>query len=132
MHCRYSNCASVTTFQHGFRRGEIVELSKEYPFALTLTRVSVHEARQYTRTAILLLAAPRSPGVLFQLRRYDEFIDAAQLRMIEEPNDASIRYLLGFAYVAVGEYQLAIHVLGSTGLPDTVLQKSISILSYII
>jgi TolB-like protein/cytochrome c-type biogenesis protein CcmH/NrfG len=62
------------------------------------------------------------PGVLFQLRRYEEFIDAAQMRMIEEPNDAGIRYLLGFAYVAVGEYQLAIHVLGSTGLPDTVLE----------
>lgn len=74
-----------------------------------------------TETALQINPHP-DPGVLFQLRRYDEFIDAAQLRMIEEPNDASIRYLLGFAYVAVGEYQLAIHVLGSTGLPDTVLQ----------
>ena len=72
-------------------------------------------------TALQLNPYP-DPGVLFQLRRYDELIDAAQMRMIEEPNDAGIRYLLGFAYVAVGEYQLAIHVLGSTGLPDTVLQ----------
>jgi TolB-like protein/tetratricopeptide (TPR) repeat protein len=71
-------------------------------------------------TALQLNPYP-DPGVLFQLRRYDEFIDAAQMRMIEQPNDASIRYLLGFAYVAVGEYQLALHVLGSTGLPDTVL-----------
>ena len=75
-------------------------------------------------TALELKPHP-DPGVLFQLRRYDEFIDAAQMRMIEEPNDASIRYLLGFAYVAVGEYQLAIHVLGSTGLPDTVLQDKL-------
>jgi len=75
-------------------------------------------------TALQLNPYP-DPGVLFQLRRYHELIDAAQLRMIEEPNDASIRYLLGFAYVAVGEYQLAIHVLGSTGLPDTVLEDKL-------
>ena len=72
-------------------------------------------------TALRLNPYP-DPGVLFQLRRYEELIDTAQMRMIEEPNDASIRYLLGFAYVAVGEHQLAIHVLGSTGLPDTVLE----------
>ena len=47
------------------------------------------------------------------------------MRMIEEPNDAGVRYLLGFAYVAVGEYQLAIHVLGSTGLPDSVLEDKL-------
>lgn len=71
-------------------------------------------------TALRLEPEP-SPGVLFQLRRYDELIEEAQMRMIDDPTDADIRYLLGFAYVAKGEYELAIHVLGSTGLPDTVM-----------
>jgi TolB-like protein/Flp pilus assembly protein TadD len=71
-------------------------------------------------TALQLTPEP-GLGVLFQLRRYDALIDAAQLGMIDYPDDPSIRYLLGFAYVAVGEFELAIHVLGSTGLPDTAL-----------
>jgi TolB-like protein/Flp pilus assembly protein TadD len=71
-------------------------------------------------TALRIQPDP-DPGVLFQLRRYDEFIDAAQLRMLEEPDDIPIRYLLGFAYQATGQFDLAIHVLGSTGLPDNVL-----------
>ena len=69
----------------------------------------------------LQLNPDTDPGILFQLRRYDEFIDVAQMSMIDYPDDASIRYLLGFAYVAVGEFELAIHVLGSTGLPDAAL-----------
>jgi hypothetical protein len=41
--------------------------------------------------------------------------------MIEEPNDANVRYLLAFAYQAVGQFEAAVHVLSSTGLPDSVL-----------
>ena len=69
-------------------------------------------------TALQLEPEP-SPGVLFQLRRYEELIDEAQFRMIDEPDDVAIRYLLAFAYMATGQYELAIHVLGSTGLPDS-------------
>ena len=73
----------------------------------------------------LSLESETSPGVLFNLRLYDEFIDAAQYRMIEEPNDMDIRYLLGFAYIAKGDYDLAIHVLGSTGLPGAMFNDLI-------
>lgn len=73
----------------------------------------------------LSLESETSPGVLFNLRMYDEFIDAAQFRMIEEPNDIDIRYLLGFAYMATGRYDLAIHVLGSTGVAESVAQGKI-------
>jgi len=60
-------------------------------------------------------------GVLFQLRRYAELIDAAEFLMIEEPDDVEIRYLLARAYDATGAYESAIYVLSSTGLPDSIL-----------
>jgi TolB-like protein/Tfp pilus assembly protein PilF len=60
-------------------------------------------------------------GLLFQMRRYDELIDVAEFLMIEVPEDIDVRYLLAFAYQAVGRFESAIHVLSSTGLPDTVL-----------
>jgi tetratricopeptide (TPR) repeat protein len=62
-----------------------------------------------------------SVGLLFQMRRYEELIDVAEFLMIEEPNNADVRYLLAFAYVATNRFEAAIHVLGSTGLPDTIL-----------
>jgi tetratricopeptide (TPR) repeat protein len=71
-------------------------------------------------TALRLEPSP-SPGLLFNLRRYDELIDVAEMRMIEEPNDYDVRYLLGFAYTATGRYEQAIRVLGSTGLPDSLI-----------
>lgn len=72
------------------------------------------------KTALLLEPSP-SLGLLLNLRRYDELIDAAEFMMIEDPDDIEIRYLLAFAYVAVGDFEPAIYVLSSTGLPDTVL-----------
>jgi TolB-like protein/tetratricopeptide (TPR) repeat protein len=70
------------------------------------------------------LAVDPTPGigVLYLLRRYDELIDEAELLMIEEPEDIELRYLLAFAYTATEKYDLAIHVLGSTGMPDTILE----------
>ena len=59
--------------------------------------------------------------MLYLLQRYDELIDEAELLMIEEPEDIELRYLLAFAYNATEKYDLAIHVLGSTGMPDTLL-----------
>ena len=55
------------------------------------------------------------------MRRYDELIPAGEELMIDEPGDVIVRYLLGFAYHATGDYESAIWVLSSTGLPDTVM-----------
>ena len=74
-----------------------------------------------TETALRLESSP-SLGLLFQLRRYEELIDIAEFRMIEQPDDVEVRYLLAFAYVAEGQFESAIHVLGSAGLPDSVLE----------
>ncbi len=70
-------------------------------------------------TALLLEPEP-GIGLLFRMRRYDELIDIAEFLMIEEPEDIMVRYLLGFAYSAKGQYESAIHVLTSAGLPDLV------------
>ena len=71
-------------------------------------------------TASRLSPAP-SIGLLFRMRRYDELIDAAEILMIEEPNDVEVRYLLAFAYNTTGQYGSAVRVLVSTGLPDTTM-----------
>lgn len=71
-------------------------------------------------TALELETSP-GIGLLFQLRRHEELIDVAEFLMIDEPGNAEIRYLLGFSYVATGAFESAIRILGSTGLPDSVL-----------
>ena len=68
-------------------------------------------------TALALEPEP-GIGLLFQMRRYDELIDTAEFLMIEYPEDINIRYLLAFAYQATGQFESAIHILGSTGLMD--------------
>jgi len=60
-------------------------------------------------------------GLLFHMRRYPELIDTAEFLMIEEPGDINVRYLLAFAYNTVGQFESAIHVLSTTGLPDSML-----------
>ena len=54
-------------------------------------------------TAKVLNPTP-SIGLLFKMRRYDELIDAAEVRMIDEPDDVEVRYLLAFAYNTTGQY----------------------------
>ena len=71
-------------------------------------------------TALRLEPSP-SVGMLFQLRHYDELIDTAEFLMIEEPDDVVVRYLLAFAYVTTGAFEPAIRILGSTGLPDSIM-----------
>jgi TolB-like protein/tetratricopeptide (TPR) repeat protein len=63
-------------------------------------------------------------GLLIKMRRYEEFIDIAEFLMIDQPHDMMIRYLLGFAYNATGNYEGAIRVLRSTGLPDILLEQT--------
>ena len=67
---------------------------------------------------------PNGIGVLFKSRKYEELIDEAELRMIEEPQDRYLRYLLSFGYNATGQYDAAIRMLRLTGLPGTVIPEA--------
>lgn len=69
------------------------------------------------------LAPTPSIGLLFQMRRYDQLIDEAEILMIDEPEDVVVRYLLASAYNTAEEYALAVRVLSSTGLPDSILNR---------
>ncbi len=69
----------------------------------------------------LRLESPPSLGTLFELGRYVELIEAAEFLMIERPDDVEVRYLLALAYDATGNYESAVYILSSTGLPDSVL-----------
>ena len=60
-------------------------------------------------------------GLLYRMRRYQELIDTAELLMIDEPHDVVLRYLLAFGYNATGQFEAALRILKSTGLPDSVL-----------
>jgi len=72
------------------------------------------------KTALRLEPEP-GVGLLFRMRRYQDLIDAAEFLMIDEPEDIDLRYLLAFAYTATGQFEAAIHILGTTGLPDSVM-----------
>jgi tetratricopeptide (TPR) repeat protein len=71
-------------------------------------------------TALALEPEP-GVGLLFKMRRYGELIDDAEMLVIEEPDDMMLRYLLAFAYTATGQFESAIWVLSSTGLPESVM-----------
>ncbi len=77
-----------------------------------------------TETTLRLAPSP-SISLLLRLRRYGELIEVAELRMIEAPDDMDVRHLLAFAYSATGAFQPAIHVLSSTGLPDSALNNQV-------
>jgi TolB-like protein/Tfp pilus assembly protein PilF len=65
---------------------------------------------------------PNGIGVLFKIRRYEDMIAVAEFAMIDQPDDLLLRSLLALAYNATGQYESAIHVLSTTGLPDTVFK----------
>jgi TolB-like protein/tetratricopeptide (TPR) repeat protein len=71
-------------------------------------------------TALRLEPEP-GVGLLFRMRRYQELIDIGEFLMIEEPEDVDLRYLLAFGYTVTGQSEAAIHILGTTGLPDSVM-----------
>jgi TolB-like protein/Tfp pilus assembly protein PilF len=60
-------------------------------------------------------------GLLFLMRRYQDLIDIAEFLMIEEPGDTPLRFLLAFSYNATGQFESAIRILSTTGLPDSLL-----------
>jgi TolB-like protein/Tfp pilus assembly protein PilF len=57
-------------------------------------------------------------GLLFKMRRYDEMIDKAELRMIDYPEDVQMRVYLAFAYSATGQFDAAIRIISTSGLLD--------------
>jgi len=75
-------------------------------------------------TALQLEPEP-SIGLLFLMRRYEELIAIAEFMVIEQPQDVKIRYLLAFAYNATGQFESAIHILSTTGQPDTFLEERV-------
>lgn len=64
---------------------------------------------------------PNGIGILFKARRFEEMIDIAEFAMIDQPQDLQLRAILAVAYNATGQYDSAIYVLSTTGLPDSVL-----------
>ena len=81
-------------------------------------------------TALRLAPSP-TMSLMSHFRRYDAMIEIGEDRIFEEPGDVETRYLLAFAYGATGAHEQAIHVLSSTGLPDSVLNdQARSLLEY--
>jgi TolB-like protein/tetratricopeptide (TPR) repeat protein len=64
---------------------------------------------------------PGGIGILWKMRRYEEMIDLAEFAVIEEPHNLRLRSILAVAYNAVGRYESALHILSTTGLPDSIL-----------
>jgi tetratricopeptide (TPR) repeat protein len=58
-------------------------------------------------------------GLLFKMRRYDEMIEKAELRMIDFPEDVQIRVYLAFAYSATGRFDAAIRIISTSGVLDS-------------
>jgi TolB-like protein/tetratricopeptide (TPR) repeat protein len=75
-------------------------------------------------TALRLEPEP-GVGLLFLMRRYEELIDQAEFMVIERPQDIDLRYLLAFAYNATGRFESAVHILSTTGQPDTFLEQRV-------
>ena len=71
---------------------------------------------------VQILAPKPGIGLLYLMQRYDELIDLAEDLMIDEPEDVPLRYLLAFAYNAVGRYESAVWVLSTTGQPDILMK----------
>lgn len=70
----------------------------------------------------LMLEPSAGVGLLFRMRQYEDMIDLAEFLMIEEPEDIELRYVLAFAHVATGRFEAAIHVLRTTGLPNSIIE----------
>lgn len=65
---------------------------------------------------------PEGIGVHYKMRRFQETIDLAEMGMLDHPEDIRLRVVLAVSYNAVGEYESALHVLRSMGLPDSVFR----------
>jgi len=65
---------------------------------------------------------PGAIGILFKMRRFDEVIERGELLMLDYPEDLWLRTLLAISYNAIGNYESALYVLKSTGLPESVMR----------
>lgn len=70
-------------------------------------------------TALALEPDP-SLGLLLKMGEYEEFIDRAEMKVIEEPGDITLRYLLAFAQNVVGESRQAVWLLDRARVLDMV------------
>ncbi|MGD8831112.1 MAG: winged helix-turn-helix domain-containing protein [Pseudomonadales bacterium] len=81
-------------------------------------------AELYARIGDLQAAARHEPvpgaAQLFFGRRYDALLELATDRLIDDPGDVKLYYLLGFAYDAIGRPANAVRLLTIAGLPDAV------------
>ena len=60
-------------------------------------------------------------NILYWERRYEEMIELGEELVFDQPNQIQLWYGLARAYVATGQYDQAIYVLQSNGLPDQAL-----------
>jgi hypothetical protein len=63
-------------------------------------------------------------GLLFWQRRYEELVELGEEVTIDQPADTDARFLLAFAYGALGRQAEAIRQLEVAGMPATVLHES--------
>ncbi len=63
-------------------------------------------------------------GQLFWQGRYQQMVNLGEELVIDQPDDIDLRFLLAFAYDAIGEHNLAIRQLEAAGMPETVLAES--------
>lgn len=75
-------------------------------------------------TALKLMPEPNL-GMLLKMRRYEEFIDEAELLIIDEPDDVHLRYLLAFAYNATGRSGEAVRVFGELNMLEPHLLRQV-------
>ena len=71
-----------------------------------------------------MMAADDDIGLQFKMRRYRQFIDQAELRVVDQPNDIQLRYLLAYAYNVQSNPEGAIRLLRSIGQPLTVKREN--------
>jgi len=73
-----------------------------------------------TALALDRLDDEENVGLLLKLRRYEDFIDAAALDFIENPDDKELRFWLAYALTVTGRPLDAVRILHDAGLPDIV------------
>jgi len=64
------------------------------------------------------------PSQLFWARRYDDLIDVGSDRLIDDPGDLKLYYMVAFALNAEGYHTGAVRLLRQAGLPERVLAPS--------
>lgn len=93
------------------RLRDLEPLNEEHVAALAEKYIDIGDFE----TALKLMPEPNI-GMLMKMRRYDEFIDEAELLMIDEPDDVHLRHLLAFAYNVTGRSGEAVRIFGELNM----------------